>query len=725
MNKKLKNIIKDCLNDDLEFIRDISGEVGYANYQNYVLNANVPIGIAVVMFTPWHDLRNKARIAMDFEEKARKAKSSVLRRKFTQMMVANLEDAKKAIDMLAGNDGTSNVLYVSPLGEQPEVDEASGLLSRPVFRRAMEEVYKRAATMAITPSNVYSFCVDMIDSARFVTENIIDSTKTLLPVRIPCQENMARIKLWSRENKQSLSCNWAEKSVEYTTGADETCFKPKTVWVDGKRKIVNELYINDLANHCRNGIFAKVVELGQELVGKEQQLPDELKDAAEAVAAAYRPLAEVFKELRDRGRDLSAAKSRSLEKFKGQFVDEETGREDKSHRAKQSIQDFEDGLALDYNKAFPAISSMLREAAKLEGLSDEEIGALALWTAYQKTKKGENTEQLSQFATTSLQEEFVKFVLSVFKDIDTNLRIPLHAEDVGEDIKSGERLLFQMGCYFDPKNEDRFVETDETFDGLFKIKKGDDEQWFLMKDFTTLIDTPEPADELLIVTKVDPKTMKEVRPIIEQIVGKEVTLLPKTKVGGVMYYDSIMVDGNIIGKFKGSVGKYSDVGSTKKLNDAANEILRALYQKRGVVDWFDFKGASTRSGEGVQAIIHMKDVRPYDPSEIEVKENLIGKIEERIEAERAKKKAERKARRAAGKAACEAKRSGSSDAKRELLPGIDDDAIKRNQKPAKKTAAPKKSAAKGGKATKKVTEAKGGRKGRARAKGSSNDSILL
>lgn len=188
---------------------------------------------------------------------------------------------------------------------------------------------------------------------------------------------------------------------------------------------------------------------------------------------------------------------------------------------------------------------------------------------------------------------------------------------VGDDIKDGEVVELNLGSYVDLDNEDRWVKSVKDLNGDFTITKKENGRWVARRNFLNLIDVPESSNELVFTTKMNPKTMKNAKEMIDGMRGKTVYLVPYLK--GTDYHDAIVVDGVVVGEFKCSVGKHSDKGAVAKSNAATNKLLSKLYRKKGIVKFFDFKAA----GNGLQAIVCLENVEEYDDSEVKIKKSLI------------------------------------------------------------------------------------------------------
>lgn len=269
----------------------------------------------------------------------------------------------------------------------------------------------------------------------------------------------------------------------------------------------------------------------------------------------------------------------------------------------------------EYNLVYPAISSMLREVAA--DLEPEEVGMIALWAAMQKKAQGKKTNdmEVSAFASRNLSEEFFLYVMDFFADeVDTMTEDQVM---VGDDIKDGEVVELALGSYVDLDNEDRWVKSVKDLNGDFTITKKENGRWVARRNFLNLIDVPESSNELVFTTKMNPKTMKNAKEMIDGMRGKMVYLVPYLK--GTDYHDAIVVDGTVVGEFKCSVGKHSDKGAVAKSNAATNKLLSKLYRKKGVVKFFDFKAA----GNGLQAIVCLENVEEYDDSEVKISKSLI------------------------------------------------------------------------------------------------------
>ena len=282
---------------------------------------------------------------------------------------------------------------------------------------------------------------------------------------------------------------------------------------------------------------------------------------------------------------------------------------------------------------------MLREVAA--DLEPEEVGMIALWAAMQKKAQGKrsNDMEVSAFASRNLSEEFFLYVMDFFTDeVDTMTEDPVM---VGDDIEEGEVVELNLGSYVDFDNEDRWVKSVKDLNGDFTITKKENGRWVARRNFLNLIDVPEQSNELVFTTKMNPKTMKNAKEMIDGMRGKTVYLVPYLK--GTDYHDAIVVDGVVVGEFKCSVGKHSDKGAVAKSNAATNKLLSKLYRKKGVVKFFDFKAA----GNGLQAIVCLENVEKYDDSEVKISKSLI--VETPAKEEKSRKRGGFKAK-AVGKA---------------------------------------------------------------------------
>lgn len=582
-------------------------KVGRQNWRNYVLNANEDVGSVTLIFQIFHDLRNKAILAKAQEGCAAHS-SGVIREGHLLKMDELLKDAREVFKIVfenRGEDGTK--MYKSPLGTNKE--DALGetyVPYREISSKQVKEVFRRARYTFFCPENVAKVCTDMIEAARFFQELTIDATKSGDNIKIPRIEELKMIKAVSRKVYEAA----AQIKFDWVAGT-KTMPQPIKGGYHTKKigkKEVKEYWITDDPSKAMTSILKHVDAAATVLSQVKQALPKDMVEEANAAAKEYADIAGVFNFVRDLSMDLQSAKSRTIKAFNTRF-------NGKSRQAQQKRDDFRRAVTDEYNLVYPAISSMLREVAA--DLEPEEVGMIALWAAMQKKAQGKksNDMEVSAFASRNLSEEFFLYVMDFFADeVDTMTEDQVM---VGDDIKDGEVVELNLGSYVDLDNEDRWVKSVKDLNGDFTITKKENGRWVARRNFLNLIDVPESSNELVFTTKMNPKTMKNAKEMIDGMRGKTVYLVPYLK--GTDYHDAIVVDGVVVGEFKCSVGKHSDKGAVAKSNAATNKLLSKLYRKKGIVKFFDFKAA----GNGLQAIVCLENVEEYDDSEVKIKKSLI------------------------------------------------------------------------------------------------------
>lgn len=582
-------------------------KVGRQNWRNYVLNANEDVGSVTLIFQIFHDLRNKAILAKAQEDCAAHS-SGVIREGHLLKMDELLKDTREVFKIVfenRGEDGTK--MYKSPLGTSKE--DALGetyVPYREISSKQVKEVFRRARYTFFCPENVAKVCTDMIEAARFFQELTIDATKSGDNIKIPRIEELKMIKAVSRkvyEAAAQIKFDWVAGTKTMPQPIKGGCHTQKF----GKKE-VKQYWITDDSSKAMASILKYVDAAATVLSQVKQPLPKGMVEEANAAAKEYADIAGVFNFIRDLSMDLQSAKSRTIRAFNERF-------NGKSRQAQQKREDFRRAVTDEYNLVYPAISSMLREVAA--DLEPEEIGMIALWAAMQKKAQGKKTNdmEVSAFASRNLSEEFSLYVMDFFtEEVDTMTEDPVM---VGDDIKDGEVIELNLGSYVDLDNEDRWIKSVKDLNGDFTITKKENGRWVARRNFLNLIDVPESSNELVFTTKMNPKTMKNAKEMIDGMRGKTVYLVPYLK--GTDYHDAIVVDGTVVGEFKCSVGKHSDKGAVAKSNAATNKLLSKLYRKKGVVKFFDFKTA----GNGLQAIVCLENVEEYDDAEVKINKSLI------------------------------------------------------------------------------------------------------
>lgn len=622
MDSKVKAVVDDALGYAEKAIPEakIGLNVGLQNWRNYVLNANEDVGSVTLMFQVFHDLRNKA-VAAKAQEDCVAHSSGSIRKAHLKKMDELLKDAKEVFKIVFENTGENGTkMYESPFGVSEE-DALGGsyIPYRKVSSKQVKEVFRRARYAFFCPENVAKICADMVEAARFFQELTIDATKSGDRIEIPRIEGLKAIKAVSRKVYEAA----AQIKFDWVAGTKTMPTPIKGGYHTQKfgKKEVKQYWITDDPSKAMSSILKHVDAAATVLSQVKQSLPKGMVEEANAAAKEYADIAGVFNFVRDLSMDLQSAKSRTIRAFNERF-------NGKNRAAQQKREDFRRAVTDEYNLVYPAISSMLREVAA--DLEPEEVGMIALWAAMQKKAQGKksNDMEVSAFASRNLSEEFFLYVMDFFaEEVDTMTEDPVM---VGDDIKDGEVVELNLGSYVDLDNEDRWAKSVKDLNGDFTITKKENGRWVARRNFLNLIDVPESSNELVFTTKMNPKTMKNAKEMIDGMRGKTVYLVPYLK--GTDYHDAIVVDGVVVGEFKCSVGKHSDKGAVAKSNAATNKLLSKLYRKKGVVKFFDFKAA----GNGLQAIVCLENVEEYDDSEVKISKSLI------VETPAKKDKASRK-----------------------------------------------------------------------------------
>lgn len=609
MDPKVKAVVNDALEYAEKAIPEarIGLNVGLQNWRNYVLNANEDVGSVTLMFQIFHDLRNKA-IAAKAQEDCAAHSSGAIRKAHLKKMDELLKDTKEVFKIVfesTGENGTK--MYESPLGTSEEDALGESYIPyRKVSSKQVKEVFRRARYAFFRPTNVAKICADMVEAARFFQELTIDATKSGDRIEIPRIEGLKAIKAVSRKVYEAA----AQIKFDWVAGTKTMPAPIKGGYHAQKfgKKEVKQYWITDDANKAMSSILKYVDAAATVLSQVKQPLPKGMVEEANTAAKEYADIAGVFNFVRDLSMDLQSAKSRTIKAFNERF-------NGKSCQAQQKRDDFRRAVTDEYNLVYPAISSMLREVAA--DLEPEEVGMIALWAAMQKKAQGKksNDMEVSAFASRNLSEDFFLYVMDFFaEEVDIMTEDPVM---VGNDIEDGEVIELNFGSYVDLDNEDRWVKSVKDLNGDFTITKKENGRWVARRNFLNLIDVPESSNELVFTTKMNPKTMKNAKEMIDGMRGKTVYLVPYLK--GTDYHDAIVVDGTVVGEFKCSVGKHSDKGAVAKSNAATNKLLSKLYRKKGVVKFFDFKAA----GNGLQAIVCLENVEEYDDSEVKISKSLI------------------------------------------------------------------------------------------------------
>lgn len=615
--KKLSEDVKAVIADAVEYGGKAEPEakiglnVGLQNWRNYVLNDNEDVGSVTLMFQIFHDLRNKAILAKVQEDYARHSMGEI-RKGHLLKMKELLNDSREVFKIVFSNQGDKGMkMYSSPLGASEEdVMGETYVPYRKVSLEQVKEVFRRARYVFFCPDNVAKVCADMIDVARFYQELTIDATKSGEKIEIPCIEGLKMIKTVSRKVYEAA----AQIKIDWVAG---TKSMPQPIkggyhtMIFGE-EVVKQYWITDDASKAMASILKHVDAAATVLTQVKQALPEGMVEEANAAAKEYADIAGVFNFVRDLSMDLQSAKSRTINAFNARF-------NGKNRQAEKKREDFRRAVTDEYNLVYPAIGSMLREAAEdLElDLEQEIVGMIALWAAMQKKAQGKksNDMEVSAFASHNLTEEFFLYIMDFFaNEIDIRTEDPVM---VGDEIEDGEVIELGFGSYVDLDNEDRWIKSVKDLNGSFIIAQKDG-RWVAKKKFLNLIDIPEPTNELIFTTKMNPRTMKNAKETFEGMRGKTIYLVPY--LSGTDCHDAIVVDGVIVGEFKCSVGKHSDKGAVKKENSATNKLLTKLYRKKGIVKFFDFKAAGD---SGLQAVVCLENVEEYDDSEVVVSKSLI------------------------------------------------------------------------------------------------------
>lgn len=630
----MKKLVSSCIEDAkvMQVEPKIGRNVGKQNWINYQVNANLDVGALTLAFNVFHDLLAKARLAWAEQRKAMNAKSPAIRRVHADLAQKWMKDPLVVLKTVFQNDGKGEDEYVSPFGSN--VEDAAGGSYIPFSRVSMKQIkaaYARGKTMAATPANCMRLFHDMTEAARYFQEKTIDATKTSDQIVIPRVAFIKKVKMMSRkafEAAVAIKFDWAKGIVSSVHAVEDSKHVGKTVEIEGEK--VREYRVNDIMNLMRLGMIKNAEDLALELAKKKQEIPAGMKADAEAAAKAYPDAAGAFLFVRGRSADLAAAKRLTIKVFNERF-------NGKGSWAAEKRRLFREAKTDEYNRVYPAISSMLREIAEAYDLEPETVGKLALWTAMQplgKSKKEdkENAKRLSAFASRNLQEEFFLYVMDFFgNEVDHQTEDRLL--EVGDEIQEGEVLELALGYYQDPANEERYVKSMANLNGRFIMhhyapeRDGDDldkpEAWSARRNFLPLVRVPESSDELIFVSKLSAKTLVNIRDIIDGMRGKMVYLVPyyKDAAKNIELHDAILVDGVVIGQFLSSVGRYSDPDKLKKKNKGINRVLAKLYRKKGKVKFFDYKVAN----DGRQLVVCLSDTSDYEDSEIQVKESRVVK----------------------------------------------------------------------------------------------------
>lgn len=566
----------------------IDQNVGLTAFRLFVKNANMDVGQVTVRHLIFSELIVQIRSGK------------------------GLEDAREVFKLCFGNtnvNGTGTE-YKSPMADGYHKDEF-GIPQVDASPRLADLVYEQVKTMELTEENILAACSDLIICGRQYQERTIDAAKTMDKVEIPYGEDMAHVKLNSRENEEGdfdLKCDWkylnstedeqAKMRADTVRNAVVNYSKwkrykgviqyvlntnPSKTTEDiraGKR--IPVCHVADFQNELRINLLERCLDFAADMTEEKQEFKREI--LSDISTAMRRPEMRAARDIAVFFHDAF----RTIQSFRNKSI---TAANQKYPNRSSALEEHVKGIKKDTKDAISALSNQLRVEFKKLKLSERDYIYVLLNVVF---TEGNN----AAYAHQVLEEEFFKFALASA----TEEEAPKYTEDklIHCDFEEGETVHFELGKAEDEEGRKAYAAI--PLEGDFLIKKNSKGKFVAAHEITSLVKIPElQEDKLLFITKPgggkDNYTCRHMKEITAAMTGKRVTLVPYIK--GQDIHDAIVIDGVVIGSFRCSFAVAGQAVNSKALTNMY------LY-KQGVVEQIIVSNQENSIGE--IAVVVLKDV---------------------------------------------------------------------------------------------------------------------
>ena len=517
--------------------------VGWANWQNALLNRNEPVGKVTNLFAPYNDLtaRSKRFISLCDDKGCVEAK-------YAAEFAAFVKDANNVFFWAMGNNGKGKEVYVSPFAEYKDVLDVA---NKDVCNMVVKLAFARMRTMAMTPDNILKACLDMATIARMYQEGTIDAAKTSLNIIIERLKALKKVKVRSKDAKAPFELKLCfDKDAEAVEAKFNNEDSSPILNREGTKAV--GYIVNDCLNQLRCRCLMKVKELAEELVLVHQTMDDEtmalMKDIRERAAGDLKHAVEVTRLVKENYMSLSSSQRIDLDAV---F---------KAGLGEYGIREQKKSLKYVYNPGFSALSNDLRVAMKDLSL-DDKVG-VCFYVAYTskdaKVDMKEADDEISNFVSMLLEEEMFIWVLNKYRT-DSNVPQETRDElDMVQGFMNGEVANFVLGRATEDGNV--AVARDKSLAGKFTLRHHG-KHWYACKDIRDLVVIPEPDDSMVSFVTSGFEDRDKLHKAIDLLMNKDVTLVPYS--GG--FHDAVVVDKQFVCKFRCNLGVRN--GSGRIINE--------------------------------------------------------------------------------------------------------------------------------------------------------------